>query len=133
MFAIISTGLVLGLAGSLHCVGMCGPLSLGLPMHEASRSRKIIALALYHLGRIVTYALLGLLFGLMGRRFYLAGMQQGLSIALGVVMLLVTLQYFVFRYAYQPAFIKKIYSRLQQAMIRLMKKISLSSDSRPRM
>ena len=125
MFTIISTGLVLGLAGSLHCVGMCGPLSLGLPMHETSQSRRMIALALYHLGRIITYSLLGLLFGLMGRKFYLAGMQQGLSIALGVVMLVVTLQYFVFRYAYQPVFIKKMYSRLQQAMMRVMKTLSL--------
>ncbi|HEX6180672.1 MAG TPA: sulfite exporter TauE/SafE family protein [Chitinophagaceae bacterium] len=125
MFTIISTGLVLGLASSLHCVGMCGPLSLGLPMHETSQFRRMVALALYHLGRIITYSLLGLLFGLMGRKFYLAGMQQGLSIALGVVMLVVTLQYFVFRYAYQPVFIKKMYSRLQQAMMRVMKNLSL--------
>ena len=125
MIAIISTGLVLGLAGSLHCVGMCGPLSLGLPMHETSPSRRIIALALYHLGRIITYSLLGLFFGLIGRRFYIAGMQQGLSIALGVMMLVAALQYFIFRYVYQPAFIRKMYSRLQQAMIRVMKNISL--------
>ena len=125
MIAIISTGLVLGLAGSLHCVGMCGPLSLGLPMHETSTSRRIIALALYHLGRIITYSLLGLFFGLIGRRFYIAGMQQGLSIALGVVMLVAALQYFIFRYVYQPVFIKKMYSRLQHAMIRVMKNISL--------
>ena len=125
MIAIISTGLVLGLAGSLHCVGMCGPLSLGLPMHETSTSRRIIALALYHLGRIITYSLLGLFFGLIGRRFYIAGMQQGLSIALGVMMMVAALQYFIFRYVYQPAFIRKIYSRLQQAMIRVMKNISL--------
>ena len=71
------------------------------------------------------YSLLGLLFGLMGRRFYLAGMQQGLSITLGVVMLALALQYFIFRYTYQPPFIKKIYNRLQLAMIRLMKNMSL--------
>ena len=124
MFAIISTGLILGLAGSLHCVGMCGPLSLGLPMQERSAARRAFALALYHIGRIITYSLLGMVFGLMGRRFYLAGMQQGLSIALGVAMLTLTTQYFVFRYAYQPAFIKKFYSHLQQSMIRVMKNIS---------
>ena len=122
MFTVVSTGLILGLAGSLHCVGMCGPLSLGLPMREASPARRAIALGLYHAGRIFAYSIIGMLFGLMGRKFYLAGMQQGLSIALGIFMLVIAVQYFIFRYVYQPVFIKKYYNWLQQAMIRLMKK-----------
>ena len=124
MFTVVSTGLILGLAGSLHCVGMCGPLSLGLPMREASPARRAIALGLYHAGRIFAYSIIGMLFGLMGRKFYLAGMQQGLSIALGIFMLVIAVQYFIFRYVYQPVFIKKYYNWLQQAMIRLMKKTS---------
>ena len=124
MFTVISTGLVLGLAGSLHCVGMCGPLSLGLPVHETSPGRRTTALALYHAGRILMYATLGLIFGLLGRKFYLAGLQQELSIALGAVLLLIAVQHFVFRYTYQPAFIRKFYNQLQQAMIKLMKRTS---------
>ena len=124
MFTAITAGILLGLAGSLHCVGMCGPLSFGLPVHHLSPVRKAAALATYHAGRISTYALLGLLFGLAGRRLYVAGMQQTLSIVLGSIMLLFTVQYFILRRSWQPAFIKKFHNRLQQLMIGLLNKSS---------
>ena len=42
----------------------------------------------YNVGRIVTYCLLGVVFGLAGWTFLLAGMQRWVSIALGVTLLL---------------------------------------------
>jgi sulfite exporter TauE/SafE len=82
------TAFILGLAGSLHCAGMCGPLALALP---ALNRRTVVFVAgrmAYNLGRVATYCMLGLLFGLLGQAFSVAGLQQVLSIALGVALLL---------------------------------------------
>jgi len=81
------TALVLGLAGSFHCLGMCGPIAFVLPVERSSKSKLIFQTFLYHLGRIISYSLIGLLFGLIGKGLYLAGFQQRLSILMGVVMI----------------------------------------------
>jgi len=62
--------LMLGLLGTGHCVGMCGPLVLALP----GRSGRLLPHLLYHLGRILTYTVVGALLG---------GIGQGLASALG--------------------------------------------------
>lgn len=80
------TALLLGLAGSLHCVGMCGPLILALPLETATRRQLLRQMAVYHTGRILTYAMLGLLFGLLGKGIAVAGFQKGLSIGAGIFM-----------------------------------------------
>lgn len=78
----------IGLLGSVHCVGMCGPLVLALPVQNMGAGQRALSVGLYHLGRIGIYSLAGLLFGLLGRRVYLAGWQQGFSVVLGVLLLL---------------------------------------------
>ena len=79
---------ILGLAGSLHCVGMCGPLMLSLPNAAGGhKGRALWESIQYQLGRILTYALLGLLFGLLGKGIALAGLQKGLSVFAGVMMI----------------------------------------------
>lgn len=83
----VITPLLLGLAASLHCVGMCGPLMLALPLDAAGRRHVLREMLTYHAGRILTYAALGVLFGLLGKSIALAGIQQGLSIGAGVLML----------------------------------------------
>jgi uncharacterized protein len=88
MWEGFAMALLLGLASSLHCVGMCGPLALALPKRSSGGR---MAPLIYHVGRIVTYTLGGLCFGLMGRGVYLAGWQQGLSIVLGVMILVVVI------------------------------------------
>lgn len=79
--------LLLGLAGSLHCVGMCGPLLLALPLDAAGKRQVLRQMLVYHAGRILTYASMGILFGLLGQGLAMAGWQQGLSIAAGVFIL----------------------------------------------
>lgn len=79
--------LLLGLAGSLHCVGMCGPLLLALPLDRAGKRQVIRQMLVYHSGRLLTYAALGMLFGLLGKGLAIAGFQQVLSILAGIFML----------------------------------------------
>jgi sulfite exporter TauE/SafE len=78
----------LGLLGSLHCVAMCGPLLLALPIAGDGAGRFIAGRVFYQLGRVLTYVLLGVFAGLAGKSFFLAGCQRGLSIALGMAVLL---------------------------------------------
>ncbi len=81
------TAFFLGLAGSLHCVAMCGPLMLALPMSRAARWEAAARVLIYQLGRIGTYGALGVLFGLLGKGVALAGFQQALSILAGSLLL----------------------------------------------
>ncbi len=77
------TPLLLGLAGSLHCVGMCGPLMLAIPLPSSERRAILLQMLVYHTGRILTYSALGLLFGLLGKGIAMAGFQQVLSLVAG--------------------------------------------------
>lgn len=84
--------LILGLVSSLHCLGMCGPLALMVPggrKGEAGRGKveALVNSLLYNLGRVTTYAVFGLAFGLLGRSLAWFGWQQKISLALGLVIL----------------------------------------------
>lgn len=83
----LGTAFLLGLFGSLHCAGMCGPLALALPVPPSGAVGYLAGRCLYQLGRLTTYVLMGLVFGLLGRTLLLAGVQRWLSIALGVALL----------------------------------------------
>ena len=81
------TAFIFGLLGSLHCLGMCGPIAFMLPVDRANVLRKNSQIGTYHLGRLFSYALLGALFGFLGEGLQLFGLQQGLSIAVGFLMI----------------------------------------------
>ena len=83
----IWTGFLIGFLGSFHCVGMCGPIALALPIGNASSFQLILGRILYNLGRTITYALFGAVFGLFGKGIELAGLQMYASVALGISIL----------------------------------------------
>lgn len=85
------TAFTLGLIGSLHCVGMCGPIALALPFQSESRLKTVMGMLSYQIGRVITYTLLGLVLGLLGLGLFIAGIQTYVSIALGVIMLIVAI------------------------------------------
>jgi sulfite exporter TauE/SafE len=85
---LIGSAFVMGLAGSLHCIGMCGPLALSLPVSHNSSLSRISGGLIYNSGRILSYAMLGLVFGSLGNLIIATKWQSGLSIALGIIILL---------------------------------------------
>lgn len=74
---------VIGLFGSLHCIGMCGPVMMTFmgPKHSWS------SFSIYHVGRILSYVLIGMLLGAIGASVALFKVQQIAIIFLGVALL----------------------------------------------
>ncbi|MBF8149375.1 sulfite exporter TauE/SafE family protein [Winogradskyella sp. F6397] len=88
---MLASAFILGLLGSLHCVGMCGPIAFMLPVDRSNSLKKVSQIAIYHFGRILAYSIIGLVFGLLGKSFSLFGLQQQLSIVVGVLMIIIVL------------------------------------------
>lgn len=88
---MLYSAFILGLLGSLHCVGMCGPIAFMLPVDRSNSFKKVSQIGVYHIGRLLAYSLIGLVFGLLGKSLNLFGVQQQLSIAIGVLMIVVVL------------------------------------------
>lgn len=87
----ILTSFFVGLFGSFHCIGMCGPIAIALPVPNSSNLSFVTGRLLYNLGRVVTYSFLGAVFGLLGSRLVISGFQQSVSIALGVAIVIAVL------------------------------------------
>lgn len=85
---IIGIAFAMGLVGSLHCIGMCGPLAMAFPMGNRTSGGRLFGGVLYNLGRIFTYSILGFLLGLMGDFFITPKIQSTVSIAFGTSILL---------------------------------------------
>ncbi len=85
------SALIFGFLGSFHCVGMCGPIAFMLPVDRNNVYKKITQILLYHFGRLLSYSIIGLIFGIIGKGLYLFGFQQQLSIIIGVLMIVVVL------------------------------------------
>ncbi|WKW46656.1 sulfite exporter TauE/SafE family protein [Myroides sp. JBRI-B21084] len=87
--------LTLGLLASLHCVAMCGPIAMALPVHQFNAAKKTVLILLYHLGRIFVYTLLGVFFGTLGKGLFLAGLQQKTSVILGVLLIISVFLFYI--------------------------------------
>ena len=118
----------LGLLGSLHCVGMCGPIALALPLTAQEKGKVIVQSLLYNGGRILTYSLLGLFMGLMGWGIVLAGYQKIFSIALGIALILSALFSLSFeRQLMKNDWFRKSYERLKTRLSQLLSLRTTSS------
>lgn len=88
---MLFSAIIFGLISSLHCIGMCGPIAMMLPVSHQNPQKKRIQIMVYHLGRLFSYATLGLVFGLVGKGLSLAGAQQYVSILVGIGMIIIAL------------------------------------------
>src|SRR5688572_6998809 len=85
---MIWTALIIGFAGSLHCLGMCSPLAMAVTNLSPSI---ILNRLLYNLGRIITYGIMGAAIATIGMGFPLIKYQNLLSIVLGASLLVIGL------------------------------------------
>ena len=74
--------LALGAAGSLHCLGMCGPIVLSYSV--ALRGRRLGAHLAYNGGRILTYTALGAIAGAAGQALGMLGKMAGAASAVRI-------------------------------------------------
>ena len=86
---MLYTAFIFGLISSLHCIGMCGPIAMMLPVDRSNQTKKTLQIFTYHLGRLAAYASIGFIFGLFGKGFSMAGLQQELSVILGIIMIVI--------------------------------------------
>jgi len=98
--ALLFSALVLGIMGSFHCAGMCGPIAIALPLHGNTVGGKIFGGSLYNLGRTITYGIMGALFGMLGQGLALIGFQQKISVIMGSLMIISVLFPALFRNQY---------------------------------
>ena len=78
--AIALSALGLGFFSGFHCVGMCGPIALSMGLSKKQATNFYLQNLTYQLGRILTYAFLGALLGIIGKGFEVAGFQKILTI-----------------------------------------------------
>lgn len=88
MLTFIITGFVLGISSSLHCIGMCGPIAMALPLNRNSNWSILSGSLQYNLGRVFTYAILGIIAGLFGLTVHTFGFLQWASIFSGIFLIL---------------------------------------------
>lgn len=81
------TAFVLGFAGSLHCAGMCGPIVLAMPAVGPTVTTQVAGRLAYNGGRLVTYGMLGVIFGSFGQLLGMVGVQRWVSVGAGLVIL----------------------------------------------
>jgi sulfite exporter TauE/SafE len=126
---VFEIGFLMGLIGSVHCIGMCGPLVMALPISGQSNFHKWVSILLYHFGKISSYTVLGIFLGLFGSSLPLFGVQENLSIVMGSIMLLYVLYVFVLRCNWAPSFFKSniIYTIIIKKMGSLFKSKKSSS------
>lgn len=88
---MLYTAFIFGLISSFHCIGMCGPIAMMLPVDRTNQAKKVTQIITYHLGRLTAYGTIGFIFGLVGKGFFMAGLQQKLSIFIGLTMIIIVL------------------------------------------
>lgn len=125
---MIFTAFFFGLLSSIHCVGMCGPIAMMLPIDRNNQAKKVVQIMTYHFGRLFAYATIGLIFGLFGKGLYVAGIQQELSIIIGICIILVVAipdkKFAKYNFS-QPVF--KLISKLKTSLGKQFKNKSIQS------
>lgn len=123
MNAVFEIGFFMGLIGSVHCIGMCGPIVMALPIAHQTPFQKWQSILLYHTGKITSYTVLGILFGLFGSQLPLHGVQENLSIVMGAILLLYVIYVFGIKLKWTPQILQfnQLYTFIVKKMGRLFK------------
>ncbi len=85
---MLTMAFLIGLLGNLHCIGMCGPIALIIPLSTTNRLGRLVGTMIYNSGRVLSYMSIGFLFGLFGTGLRMADMLQWTSITIGLILIL---------------------------------------------
>ena len=118
--------LTMGLLSSFHCIGMCGPIALALPIHKGSAWQRFAGLSVYNVGRAISYAMLGTFVGFFGNAIAVMGYLKYVSIAAGLVMLAYVFWPRAFaEWFVVPGILQKTINKIKKAMSGLLRSRSL--------
>lgn len=81
------TALILGLTSSLHCLGMCGPIFMAAGSLYQRPKDYVAPLMLHHAGKIISYAVLGLIMGFVGKGISLLWLQNKVMLGFGILLM----------------------------------------------
>ena len=124
----IISGLVLGFLTSFHCVGMCGPIALALPLYGENKFQKFSGGVLYNFGRTTTYILFGFLLGLFGQSLGALGFQRWVSIVTGSLMIITVISPSLFKSNFNTlGILNSLLSRVKIALKKLFSTRSFGS------
>jgi len=124
------TALLMGLIGSMHCAGMCGPIAISLPYRVGMQTKEetFFKILVYNLGRIITYAFFGLLFGVVGKSFFTMGIQKWVLIALAILLIIVAIfSIDVESKALKIPFINKFNTKIKTTLSKALKNATIKS------
>ena len=118
---------LIGFGGSVHCIGMCGPIVLAIPVKNLGFNTVLINRLVYNLGRITTYGTMGLIIGVVGLGVQMVGIQKYVSIVVGAGLIL----YILFSAKRLPVVSRiKVFDRiLLKFKLLFSRKLSLSGRS----
>lgn len=120
--------LSMGLLSSFHCIAMCGPIALALPVQKGNKFEQFAGLAFYNIGRTLTYAILGIALGSLGSSFAWIGYLRYLSIFSGILMLLYVLwPTRLDPYFHPPKFWQKFIQHLKKQMGEMLRSRNMQS------
>ena len=126
--ALLFSALFLGFASGFHCIGMCGPIAFSMGLTREQKINFYLQNFTYNFGRIITYAILGAIIGIVGESFQFAGLQTTLSIVVGILLILMALFSFGGKdFATKIPFINKALLQVKLKLSKLLTKADLSS------
>lgn len=126
--ALIVSAIGLGFASGFHCVGMCGPIALSMGLTKKQATNFYLQNLTYQFGRIFTYALLGAVLGIIGEGFEMAGIQQYLTIAVGIMLIIMAVFSFGGKdFASRIPFLSKFLFSVKSNLGRLLQKADYRS------
>ena len=126
--ALIISAIGLGFASGFHCIGMCGPIALSMGLTKKQATNYYLQNLTYQFGRIFTYSLLGTLLGIVGQGFQMAGFQQYLTIAVGILLILMAIFSFGGNdFASKIPFLSKLLLQVKMNLGKLLQKADYRS------
>lgn len=126
--ALIISAIGLGFASGFHCIGMCGPIALSMGLTKKQATNYYLQNLTYQFGRIFTYSLLGALLGIVGQGFEMAGFQQYLTIAVGILLILMAIFSFGGNdFASKIPFVPKLLLKVKMNLGKLLQKADYRS------